>query len=69
METRDQARHEWAVKRLYEIWDFCPWGYIQSAVEILDMTWGKRNSVASTSDAGVNWVQELRSRGVDWLIA
>jgi Fungal specific transcription factor domain/Fungal Zn(2)-Cys(6) binuclear cluster domain len=69
VETKDLPSQEWAVKRLYEVWEFCPWGYIQSAVEIIDMIQWKRNNITSRSGTSINWLQELRSLGVDWLIA
>ena len=68
-ETKDLAHQDWAATRLHELWDFCPWGYIRSAFEILDLIWKKRNSATNSANASMNWVQELRSLRVDWLIA
>ena len=68
-ETKDLAHQEWAVTRLHKVWGVCPWGYIRSAIEILDLIWEERNGAADNGNASMNWVQELRSLKVNWLIA
>lgn len=68
-ETRDLTRQDWVASRLHKLWDLLPWGYIGSALQILDTIWEKRNITTNSANTSVNWVQELRSMGVDWLIA
>lgn len=68
-ETRNLTHQEWVVTRLHKLWDFIPWGYIRSTLEVLDTIWEKRNVATNSTNASMNWVQELRSIGVDWLIA
>lgn len=63
--TTDSERLDWLMGRLSELWDVMPWGYVRSAIELLRTIWEKHKEPG----ADVNWVQEMRVLGVDWLIA
>lgn len=63
--STDLGRRNWALNRLHSLWEVCPWGYIKSAAELLEMIWQRHKR----SEVIVNWVQTLRELGVDWLIA
>lgn len=55
------------------MWELLPWGFIRSAVEVLEGVWRKRNAavlgVAQQAAGDVDWIRELRMLEVDLLIA
>jgi hypothetical protein len=63
--SMDLEQRKWSLNRLCRLWEVCPWGYIKSASELLEMIWQRH----TRSEVIVNWVQMLRELGVDWLIA
>lgn len=63
--TTDPGRWMWVLARLNELWEQMPCGYVKSAIEILEAIWKRRAQPGTI----VNWVQELKVLGVDWLIA
>lgn len=67
-ETIDPAKREWAVTRLQELWRIMPFGNIQSALEMLDIIWDKRNGAFGEAKADFNWVVEMKSLKANWLI-
>lgn len=76
-ETNKSNRQEWVREKFEELWQVEPWGLMRGAREVLERIWaGKKNGVAANeegvplhaSDGPANWITDLRSRGVDWLI-
>jgi hypothetical protein len=68
-ETRDGEKRTWALQRLLAIWETCPWGYIFTAVEMLKATWELQDARRSSGDEiTVNWLQDLKRLGFDYLI-
>lgn len=64
-ETRDAEKRAWAMSRMFAIWRICPWGYIFTAIEMLKATWQMQDS---GTGSGVNWLQDLKDMGFDYLI-
>ncbi|GAO16787.1 hypothetical protein UVI_02057670 [Ustilaginoidea virens] len=64
-ETRDSEKRSWAMTRILAIWKICSWGYIFTAIEMLRATWQMQDS---RPDSAVNWLQDLKDRGFDYLI-
>lgn len=67
-ETRDAEKRTWAMKRLLGIWETCPWGYLFTAIELLKAAWELQDANPGSDEAGVNWLQGLKSMGIDALI-
>ncbi|KAL6872796.1 fungal-specific transcription factor domain-containing protein [Trichoderma novae-zelandiae] len=68
-ETRDAEKRTWAMKRLLGIWETCPWGYLFTAIELLKAAWEMQDANhGSDGEAGINWLQGLKSMGFDALI-
>ncbi|KAG6027756.1 hypothetical protein E4U41_000844 [Claviceps citrina] len=64
-ETRDADKRAWAMSRMFTMWKICPWGYIFTAMEMLKATWHMQDSGAGSC---VNWLQDLKDMGFDYLI-
>lgn len=59
----DPVLRAWYLERLHAIltlnaW-ICPWGYVRTAIEMLDEIWAKRDEVPRL-ELKVNWLQELK---------
>ncbi|KAJ9621810.1 hypothetical protein H2204_011726 [Knufia peltigerae] len=76
-ETNDRERQDWVVRRFEELWDVEPWGLIKGALGVLLKIWSNRmTNVVDGDKVNVraeklehsNWIQDLRGRGVDWLV-
>ncbi|EGR51341.1 uncharacterized protein TRIREDRAFT_56214 [Trichoderma reesei QM6a] len=68
-ETRDAEKRTWTMKRLLGIWETCPWGYLFTAIELLKAAWEMQDACQGADDeAGINWLQGLKSMGFDALI-
>lgn len=68
-ETRDAEKRTWSLGRLLAIWQICPWGYIFTAIEMLKATWQMQDAGgAGGVEMGVNWLQDLKGMGFDYLI-
>ena len=67
-ETKDPGRQAWVVARLRELWEVEPWGVIRGALGILELIWHRRNTSMQGGASTVDWIQDLRTLGVDWLI-
>lgn len=74
-EASDGYRQKWVASRLHELWTVEPWGLIRGALGVLERLWARRRSgevIDSEGNAQMaeadNWVNELRGKGVDWLI-
>ncbi|KAK3358509.1 acriflavine sensitivity control protein acr-2 [Lasiosphaeria ovina] len=65
-QTNDILRRAWCADRLYTVWTespwVCPWGYVQTAMQMLQDIWAARDHVSSIhSELGTtNWLQGLR---------
>ena len=67
-ETRDAEKRTWTLKRLLAIWEACGWGYIFTAIEMLKATWQLQDAGSPGSAGEVNWLQDLKGLGFDFLI-
>lgn len=75
-ETGCVERRAWAARRFQDLWESVPWALFRGAVEVLQGIWSRKeehaDSTATRSDKydGLrsNWLLDLRSMGVDWLI-
>ncbi|KAE8308067.1 fungal-specific transcription factor domain-containing protein [Aspergillus transmontanensis] len=68
-ETDNPVYRQWALDRLSLLWNVLPWGYVQTAVEVMQMAWRLRDK-SGTDYIGVSgWVQQLKALGNHWLIA
>lgn len=67
-ETRDAEKRTWCLKRLLSIWDIVPWGYIFTAIEMLKATWQLQDTRAGNGEGSVNWLQDLKGLGLDYLV-
>lgn len=76
-ETNDRDRQAWVIKTFEDLWDVEPWGLIKGALGVLERIWSSRMSEVVDGGGGIvhhgkqkhgGWVEELRGRGVDWLV-
>ncbi|KAK4934464.1 hypothetical protein LTR10_024278 [Elasticomyces elasticus] len=73
-ETNVRDRQEWVVKRFEELWEVEPWGLIPGALGELKKMWSSRMTVTGKfviqdgKQHHGSWIEDLRGRGVDWLI-
>ena len=67
-ETEDPRQKAWVVARLREIWKVEPWGLIRGALGVLELVWHRRNASMQGGASTVDWVQDMRTLGADWLI-
>ncbi|KAE8405969.1 fungal-specific transcription factor domain-containing protein [Aspergillus pseudonomiae] len=65
-ETDNPVYRQWALDRLNRLWNVLPWGYVQTAVEVMQMAWRLRDESGLHS---TGWVQQLKALGNHWLIA
>lgn len=76
-ESADLATQEWVATRFQDLWEVEPWGTIRAALGVLQGIWaqrrrhsaatGKESTFGETRD-DFNWIEDLKGRGVDWLI-
>ncbi|KID97926.1 acriflavine sensitivity control protein acr-2, partial [Metarhizium majus ARSEF 297] len=59
-ETRDVGHRESTLKRMFAIWQICPWGYIFAAIRMLKHAWQIQDA---NPESNVNWLQELKKDG------
>lgn len=76
-ETDSIAQQKWVLQRFKELWEVEPWGLIKGALGVLESLWAGRASQSNEASqredrkersSRGDWVDDLRSRGVDWLI-
>ena len=77
-ETHHLDRQQWIANRFQELWNAEPWGLFRGGLEVLESIWEKRqmdlrldsarSSPFSADKTERNWLLDLRSLGVDWLI-
>ncbi|KAH8883781.1 hypothetical protein GQ53DRAFT_786577 [Thozetella sp. PMI_491] len=67
----DPALRQWCRERLAALWGLnpflCPWGYIQTARNLLESIWEARDR-EKTGDRPMNWLQLLKGLPVNCLI-
>lgn len=68
-ETDNPVYRQWALDRLSLLWNVLPWGYVQTAVEVMRMAWRLRDEANSDIMGVSGWVQQLKALGNHWLIA
>ena len=68
-ETDNPVYRQWALDRLNLLWNVLPWGYVQTAVEVIQMAWRLRDEAVTDSMGVSGWVQQLKALGNHWLIA
>lgn len=71
-ETRDQDSRWWLLSRLLAAWEVCPWGYVFTAVDMLQKMWEVQDArepvqVHSLTDR-VSRVRKLWANGADLLV-
>ncbi|KAF4984105.1 hypothetical protein FZEAL_644 [Fusarium zealandicum] len=57
-------RRAWVMDRLKRVAEVCPWGFLYSAIDTLQILWGLDTEGKTTT----NWVQALRDLNVDFLM-
>ena len=72
-QTDDTTRRAWCLERLRAVWTWhpfiCPWGYIRTAMEMLERIWAARDDGdGDGDDDGDNWLRRLKSSREDCLI-
>ena len=77
-ETWNVERRAWVMVRYQELFETELWGLFRGAMEVLEGIWERKaecmpvgglHSTALLQECNVtNWLDELRNRGVDWLI-
>ncbi|KAK3374573.1 fungal-specific transcription factor domain-containing protein [Podospora didyma] len=64
-QTDDLAQREWCASRLFAVWAenpwVCPWGYVDSAMQMLRDIWTWRDNRPGEEALSMNWLQELKS--------
>lgn len=68
-ETDDETCYNWAEARFRQLWGALPWGYLRSALDVLESLRQRRRAKPPSDLSTVNWVQELRALDTQWLIA
>lgn len=80
-ETHDHTTREWVVRRFQQLWEVEPWGLMRGALEVLERIWADSRTGSgplgypsdttafpNNNNTKGDWIGNLRSRGVDWLI-
>jgi hypothetical protein len=65
-QAEDLASRQWCLGRMQRIWQstpwLCPWGYIQSAMNMMQRVWERRDRRLEEGDhGGMNWLQEVKA--------
>ncbi|KAF7591674.1 hypothetical protein BBP40_001252 [Aspergillus hancockii] len=58
-ETDNLEYRQWALDRLNRLWSVLPWGYVQTAVEVMQMAWYLRDTSVLDHAETVGWVEPL----------
>lgn len=66
-ETKDPVTQAWASDRFRQLWKIEPWGIVSGALNLMETIWQQRTQKAPSEDD--DWISDLRSEGIDWLIA
>ncbi|KHE79668.1 acriflavine sensitivity control protein acr-2, partial [Neurospora crassa] len=64
-ETDDLNERAWCLERLVAVWTknpwTYPWGYVHTAMEMLQEIWRLKDLAAQQGDDGINWLQRLKA--------
>jgi hypothetical protein len=64
-QTDDPARREWCLDNIRSLWTssplICPWGYVNTAAQMLQQVWAARDAQPVEQRAHWNWLTELKS--------
>ncbi|KXX82506.1 Acriflavine sensitivity control protein acr-2 [Madurella mycetomatis] len=62
-QTDDRQQREWCINRMQAVWAsnpwICPWGYIRTAIQMLQDLWGARDQTP-VHQQKTNWLQEIK---------
>lgn len=62
-QTDDRQQREWCINRMQAVWAsnpwICPWGYIRTAIQMLQDLWGARDQTPA-DQRKANWLQEIK---------
>lgn len=66
-ESKDPEQQAWVVERLGVLWESLPWGYVHTAIEMLQTIWdmGDAHNPPATP---VSWLQRFKALGNDWIV-
>ncbi|PLB44098.1 hypothetical protein P170DRAFT_392122 [Aspergillus steynii IBT 23096] len=67
-ETNNSMYRQWAMDRLNCLWSAMPWGYVQTANEVMQIAWKLRDQ-PSVVALQPGWINQLKGLGKHWLIA
>lgn len=64
-QANDASSRQWCLQRMQTMWYstpwICPWGYIESAISMMQDVWNARDQKERDGlSTGLNWLQELR---------
>lgn len=63
-QTDDPEGRQWCLGRMQKIWVaspfICPWGYIETAMTMMQRVWETKDAKLSGGETGINWLQELK---------
>ena len=64
-ETNNPDQRTWVSSRFATALKTLPWGYLSSAVDLLNRVWARKGQ----EEAGADWLIHLKLSDKDWLIA
>lgn len=63
-QTDDPEGRQWCLGRMQKIWVaspfICPWGYIETAMTMMQRVWETKDAKLGGGGTRVNWLQELK---------
>lgn len=63
-QTDDPEGRRWCLGRMQKIWVaspfICPWGYIETAMTMMQRVWETKDAKLGGGETGINWLQELK---------
>ena len=63
-QTQDRGKRQWCLQRLQALWQstpwVCPWGYVETAMDMLHSIWDSHDLREVGSDERPNWLLRLR---------
>lgn len=68
LNVRDLPTRSWVLKKMAEIFEICPWGYILTAIQVLEESWVATDGDTDESRANLGALQKLRAMNYDYLV-
>lgn len=68
-ETNNPTHRQWALDRFDHLWSAMPWGYVQTANEVMQLAWSLRDRCLSDATLQIGWIHQLKNMQKHWLIA